>query len=107
MPRTTATTASTRVESKSGRISRHYCTVVLTRRRLASGGGGEIGTLQPVEDARPLDRLCKDDLGAGLPRPREVGLAVPGHDDHAGASSRGGKQLADQHVARNVGQPEV
>ena len=72
-----------------------------------SGGSGQIGSLQRFEDARPFHRLCKDDLSARLLRTREVRLAVAGHDQHAGATTRLRDELSNQQVAWNVGQTEV
>src|SRR5881227_3222221 len=68
---TMARPASTRVEG-SRRIARDYGTSY--RGDLSGwgarelGGGGEIAPLEVIEDARPLDRLCKNDVGTRLTR---------------------------------------
>lgn len=72
-----------------------------------SGGSGEPGASEVVEDAGPLDRLCKDHVGARLPRARHERLAVARHHDDACAPFRRRDDLANQHVAGDVGQSEI
>jgi len=72
-----------------------------------SGGGGEIGSLQRFENARPFNRFCKDDLSARLLGAGEVGLAVAGDDQHARASAGLRDELSNQHITWNVGQAKI
>src|SRR5204862_7333035 len=106
---TTARPARTRVEG-SRRIARDYGISPHRERRGGAGqlrGGGEIRPLEIVENARPLDRLCKDDVGTRLTRARDEGLTVARHDHDARPGSRLRAKLADQHVTRDVGQAKI
>src|SRR5438552_16687581 len=71
------------------------------------GGGGGIAPLGVIEAARPLDRLCKNDVGTRLTRAREERLAITGDDHDARAAARPSPKLANQHVARDIRQSEV
>jgi PAS domain S-box-containing protein len=63
--------------------------------------------MQVVENAGPLDGLCKDHFGARLARAAEIRLAVArNHDDPRVAPGRR-EQLTDEDVARHVRQTEV
>src|SRR5262245_31156165 len=97
--------ASTRVEG-SRRIARNYCTTACgDLPRLACAelcGGGEVRTLEILQNARPFDGLCKDDVRASLTRTRQERLAVTGDDEHADGLAGPRPKLANQHVARDV-----
>src|ERR1051326_976400 len=75
--------------------------------RRALRGRGKTGTMEVVENARPLHRFCKDRFGPRLSCTREIGLAIARDDDHARAIARGGDELANEHVTGHVGQSEI
>src|SRR5215813_6901850 len=115
--KTSARPASTRVEG-SRRIARDYCTSAcgglppspcgLPRSPCAElCGRGQIRALEILENARPLDGLCKHNVRTRLARAREERLTVAGHHEHADSTSGPRPKLANQHVARDVRQPKV
>ncbi len=63
-------------------------------------GCREVRVLEILQDARPLDGLCKNDVGPRLARPRQERLTVAGHDHDARRAGRPGPKLANQHVGR-------
>src|SRR5438477_8989820 len=94
---TMASPARTSVE-RSRRIARDYgtsCPGGLPVPRAWSGRRGEVGALDVLEDPRPLDGLCKDDVGSRLARTREEWLAVAGDHHDAGGAARSRAKLAD------------
>src|SRR5207237_8946121 len=94
---TTASPARTSVE-RSKRIARDYgtsCQAVCRCCARGSGRRGEVGALDVLEDPRPLDGLCKDDVGSRLARTREERLAVAGDHHDAGGAARSRAKLAD------------
>jgi hypothetical protein len=63
--------------------------------------------IEPVEQPLPDDRLGEDYVGAGLTRAADERFAVAGHNDDLRPLSRRGDDVADDDVARNVGQAEI
>src|SRR5438552_3761972 len=98
---TTARPASTSVERSRGPRMRAIIVQTGAGWGRRSGGGGEIGPADVIEDTRPLHRLGEDGVGAGLPGARDIGLAVPRDHDEAGGGARGAPDLPDQRVARD------
>src|SRR5437773_1417183 len=103
MANTTARPARTSVEA-SRRIARDYGTRGSAGRPTGSGGGSEVRALQVLEDPRPFDRLCKNNIRAGLTGARDERLSVAGHNHHPCVLRGLRQELSDEHVARDVGQ---
>src|SRR5688500_6484573 len=107
MAKTTARRMRTSVDT-SRRIAPHLITRHRADRPGGSGRSGEAGALQVLENAAPLDGLCKDNVGPRLVGACKVGFPISGHDHHARAAIAGvGEDLPNQDIARNVGQSEI
>src|SRR5688572_9634322 len=93
---------------RSGRIAAHYVIRLRADCPDGSGGSGEAGALEVLQNAAPLDRLCKDNVRACLMRACKLRLSISGNDhDTRVPIARVREDLADEDVARNIGQPEV
>src|SRR6266403_2316624 len=95
--KTSASPARTSVEG-SRRIARDYGTsypAICRCRARGSGRRGEVRALDVLEDPRPLDGFCKNDVGSRLTRTRQERLAVAGDHHDAGGAARPRAKLAD------------